>query len=453
VTARLLSIQRHGRGHASVAAGNRVAAGRRCACGGVAGLDGECAQCRARRLARQSGPGRPLDKATRRHMETRFGQDFGGVRVHTGPEAASAAESVDAAAFTLGRDIVFGAGRYAPHTTGGRRLVAHELAHVIQQRRGGSDASRSAEREAERAAGLAASTSALRVPVALGARGVQRQPAAPASEPAAVSERDIILATAERARKQPDDKTEMFFRAVSIGYRLISVAMPEYSDRLSGVGYDERLAGVRADVKGRSIDVRVGKGFVLTLDAKTFDQHVSMLRAELAAKAPFVRPAPAGAAKTAEPAPAPTPTPTAEAKPKAEPAPSAQDAAAIEGLKQARCLTEKDGFEHCGLVIKTDKGSYRITKPGTQKSGIDCAASAPGDQHVVAYYHSHPAGQGDDFSEAGRGRAVGDRDQSEDMKWDWYLVNSKGGMKRYVPSRDERRRGVTTDIGTAPECP
>jgi proteasome lid subunit RPN8/RPN11 len=419
----------------------------------VAGLDGECAQCRARRLARRRGAGRPLDDATRSHMESRFGRDFGSVRVHTGEAAAAAARSVDAAAFTLGRDVMFGAGRYAPHTAGGRRLVAHELAHVIQQRNAGSGTSRAAEQEADRAAGLATGAGAGPIPVSLGARGIQRQPATPAAEPAAVSERDLVLAAAERARKQPDDRTEMFFRAVSIGYRLISLAMPEYSDRLSGVGYDDRLAGVRADVKGRSIDVRVGKGFVLTLDAKTFDQHVSELRAELAAKAPFVRPAPAGAGKTAEAAPAPSPTPTGEAKPKAPPVPAAQDAAAIEGLKQAKCLTEKDGFEHCGLVIKTDKGTYRITKPGTQRSEIDCAASAPADQNVVAYYHSHPEGQGDDFSEPSSRRPVGDLEESEHKRWEWYLVNSKGGMKRYIPSRDERGRGTKDDIGTAPECP
>jgi proteasome lid subunit RPN8/RPN11 len=453
MTDRFLIQRKTGTGHVPVPGARREAGLRRCACGGAAGLDGECAQCRAKRLAQQRDAGRPIDDATRTQMETLFGRDFGGVRVHTGPEAAAAAESVDAAAFTLGRNIVFGAGRYEPHTNRGRRLVAHELVHVIQQRRGGSDASGAAEREADRAARLVTGSSAGPVPIALGARGVQRQPASPSAEPAAVSERDSILATAERARKQQDDKTEMFFRAVSIGYRLISLAMPEYSDRLSGVGYDERLAGVRADVKGRSIDVRVGKGFVLTLNEKTFDQHVSEFRTELAAKAPFVRPAPAGAAKTVEVAPAPTPTPTAEEKRKPEPAPSAQDAAAIEGLKKVRCQTEKDGFEHCGLVIKTGKGTYRITSPVTQRSQFDCEASAPADQNVVAYYHSHPEGQGDDFSQASARRPVGDRDESEHKKWDWYLVNSKGGMKRYIPSRDERGRGPTLDIGTAPECP
>jgi uncharacterized protein DUF4157 len=81
-------------------------------------------------------PGRPLDRATRTFMEPRFGQDFGGVRVHTGDRAAEAASSIAARAFTSDRSVVFGAGEYAPQTQSGRRLLAHELAHVVQQEAG-----------------------------------------------------------------------------------------------------------------------------------------------------------------------------------------------------------------------------------------------------------------------------------------------------------------------------
>ncbi len=66
-------------------------------------------------------------------MEPRFGRDFGQVRIHTSPTAAEAARSVASRAFTMGRDIVFGAGQFAPHTTSGRELLAHELTHVVQQ--------------------------------------------------------------------------------------------------------------------------------------------------------------------------------------------------------------------------------------------------------------------------------------------------------------------------------
>ena len=80
-----------------------------------------------------SSPGQPLDTETRAFMESRFGNDFADVRVHTGDKATASARSVGASAYTLGSDVVFGPGRYAPHTRSGRRLIAHELAHVVQQ--------------------------------------------------------------------------------------------------------------------------------------------------------------------------------------------------------------------------------------------------------------------------------------------------------------------------------
>lgn len=80
--------------------------------------------------------GGPLDAVTRAWMEPRFGADFGGVRVHEGAAAASHAASVSARAYTVGEHLVFGAGQYQPASESGRRLLAHELAHVVQQRAG-----------------------------------------------------------------------------------------------------------------------------------------------------------------------------------------------------------------------------------------------------------------------------------------------------------------------------
>ena len=82
-------------------------------------------------------PGRPLDAATRAFME-RFGHDFSAVRVHSDSLAARSAEALDAAAYTVGSDIVFGRGRYAPGTPDGRQLLAHELAHVLEPGLGGA---------------------------------------------------------------------------------------------------------------------------------------------------------------------------------------------------------------------------------------------------------------------------------------------------------------------------
>jgi hypothetical protein len=80
----------------------------------------------------QSG-GSPLDDDTRDFMESRFGHDFGAVRVHTGAQAERSAEAVNARAYTVGPDVVFGAGAYAPGTHAGKQLIAHELTHVVQQ--------------------------------------------------------------------------------------------------------------------------------------------------------------------------------------------------------------------------------------------------------------------------------------------------------------------------------
>jgi hypothetical protein len=77
--------------------------------------------------------GQPLDRATRGFFEPRFGRDLSGVRVHTGTTAAQSAYAVSALAYTTGKHVVFGAGRYAPGTPAGNRLLAHELTHVLQQ--------------------------------------------------------------------------------------------------------------------------------------------------------------------------------------------------------------------------------------------------------------------------------------------------------------------------------
>ena len=169
---------------------------RRCACNGAAGVSGECEECRKKkqlglqaklqiseagdiyereadrvadqvmsisphsavtgsppriqRLAGQStgqaeeaapasvdravaSPGRPLESALRQDMEQRFGYDFSQVRVHPGAAAEQSAQDVNANAYTVGHDIMFATGRFAPETHEGRRLIAHELTHVVQQ--------------------------------------------------------------------------------------------------------------------------------------------------------------------------------------------------------------------------------------------------------------------------------------------------------------------------------
>ena len=159
---------------------------RKCACGKVAGPDGECEECKKKRepgptLQRKSGQGaapgqsftdappivhdvlrssgQPLDSGTRAFMEPRFGYDFSRVRVHTDSRAAKSAEAVKAQAYTVGSNIVFGANPGGAGNVSQQRLLAHELAHVVQQggrQPGGSlqvaPATDSAEGAADRAA-------------------------------------------------------------------------------------------------------------------------------------------------------------------------------------------------------------------------------------------------------------------------------------------------------------
>ena len=131
---------------------------RKCSCGGTVGPTGECESCRKKRLAleqktrnsegdatnRSAVPqvvhevlrsrGEPLDSTTRAFMEPRFGHDFSKVRVHADEKAADSAEAVNARAYTVGADVVFGRGRFAPRSSEGQALIAHELTHVVQQK-------------------------------------------------------------------------------------------------------------------------------------------------------------------------------------------------------------------------------------------------------------------------------------------------------------------------------
>jgi len=86
-----------------------------------------------KRLDKAGGTGSPLPDNIREYMGSQFGYDFNEVKVHADGEAANLARSLSAQAFTSGKDIYFGSGKYNPNSTQGRRLVAHELTHVIQQ--------------------------------------------------------------------------------------------------------------------------------------------------------------------------------------------------------------------------------------------------------------------------------------------------------------------------------
>jgi len=131
--------------------------------------------------------GRPLDPAVLAHAEPRFGQDFSQVRVHTDGRAAESAAGLGALAYTVGRDVVFGHGQYQPHTGPGRELIAHELAHVVQQgaRPGGRPEIGAADTVHEAAADRAASA------VAAGRKAPRLAPAGPRLVQRKIEMRDV----------------------------------------------------------------------------------------------------------------------------------------------------------------------------------------------------------------------------------------------------------------------
>jgi hypothetical protein len=170
---------------------------RKCDCG----ESSECAECTEGRMLQRkaanrlasgiappivhevlNSPGKPLEQATRNFFEARLRHDFSQVRVHTGMQAAASARSINALAYTVGGHIVFGDGQYAPKSQTGRSLIAHELAHILQQgaptkalpaRLPGSTARDHWEREEDRQAGGIATPA--RVSRTLGL-WLQRQP-------------------------------------------------------------------------------------------------------------------------------------------------------------------------------------------------------------------------------------------------------------------------------------
>jgi hypothetical protein len=250
---------------------------RRCACGAGAGSGGECESCARPALQRkgsdtaQAGhdawpasvsatlarPGRALDADTRSFMEDRYGgHDFSAVRVHDDAAAAASARDVDAHAYTVGSSIVFGAGQYQPGTESGRHLLAHELAHTVQQQglqRAGTTALadhgseyRRLEGEADRAADAVmrgAPAPLLSVDLSPGGPRLSRKPsgAAPAQG------------------KGEDHTIESRYRDVEMETQ--HKVTPEKTAKGKGSDKDKTLASFEVD----RLDLHEGKGPVIGL--------------------------------------------------------------------------------------------------------------------------------------------------------------------------------------------
>ncbi len=210
-------------------------------------------------------PGQPLDVATRAFMESRFRHDFSRMRVHTDPLSAAATAMIGAHAFTVGQDVVLGSGVYAPASGPGRHLLAHELAHVMQQDEDSRSSgamphlidSPSLEAEADRAAGAVVAGKPVTMRRAsLGAGALQRQKTKTPSPIVYVG----LTKNAEREAKKVSN--------INIdrgGATIITTTEPEGQLTVGGSTFDlttdagvetfAKSLGVAADVQQKVIDL------------------------------------------------------------------------------------------------------------------------------------------------------------------------------------------------------
>jgi hypothetical protein len=249
---------------------------RKCACGGSGGGSGECEECKKEQTLQRHAtdascpsvvppivhevlraPGQPLDAATRAFMEPRFGHDFSQVRIHTDAKAASSAAGVSALAYTVGREIVFAPRGYRPSSFEGRRLIAHELAHVLQQG-------------------------------AAGARPkLQRQPAA-AGQGAALDADDQKIVDAAK-RESSDFKCNVGF----VLWGILKKHFPEDTRKVAGTGCESGLPGLRTELAAtdpknpkatRSVPtVYAGQAFIAATDAARLNDRVADVGKEIEA--------------------------------------------------------------------------------------------------------------------------------------------------------------------------
>jgi hypothetical protein len=156
-------------------------------------------------------PGQPLDAATRAFMEPRLGRDLAAVRVHTDQRAANSARAVQARAYTVGQDIVFAENTFEPSTDAGRVLLAHELAHSVQQRHGGGappldDRHSPHEESARGAARSIARGHAVQTVLPPSGIGLARSPDDERAK--AVAEAEALIARMNKEEREEEEKNQ-----------------------------------------------------------------------------------------------------------------------------------------------------------------------------------------------------------------------------------------------------
>ena len=242
------------------------------------------------------GGGQPLEPETRVYMESRFGQDFSHVRVHHDAAAAHSARAVDAQAFTVGNHLVFDAGRYDPSTLSGKRLLAHELAHTVQQQRGAVGSEHAAEKDADRAANRAEGDAPVMVAEPSGEKRLQRQPNPNQKAGATADPKDEGHDKIVEASKQTTGDPAK--RAQHLVDLMVTRYYPEYLKKVASVVYDEKEPTVRVDIKEtnvggkktQSATIKVGKKFVEGISGDTLRERIEELSIGLSRLTPEADP-------------------------------------------------------------------------------------------------------------------------------------------------------------------
>jgi hypothetical protein len=196
---------------------------------------------------REAPAGEPLDAVTRREMESQLGHRFSDVRIHADTSGARTARSQRARAVTLGTALYFDAGEYEPHTVVGRTLLAHELTHVVQQRRG-----------------------------AVGPRTHLRQ--TPRAAPVDAAAQKII----DLAQDEKKPKAE---RAIAAVKAIIDQYYPADAPKIGKITYTADLDGLKINYKGTGAattgDLEVGRAFVDGVVQRHFARRVAQVRHEI----------------------------------------------------------------------------------------------------------------------------------------------------------------------------
>lgn len=220
-------------------------------------------------------PGQPLDQATCDFFEPRLGHNLSRVRIHTDARAAQSAQSVNAAAYSVGGDMVFADRMFVPHTTEGRRLLAHELTHVLQQGAGGRRDNligrQVAESHRDQKAAAARLPRQAIIPQQLGHLGLQRQPQGPKGGTGLDPDEQKIVDTAQREASSFKCNVDAVIWGILRKYFAGNVR------KVAGTGCEPALSGLRTEfsttdpkdpkVKRSVPMIYAGKAFLAATDA------------------------------------------------------------------------------------------------------------------------------------------------------------------------------------------